>query len=353
MKLSYNDRQHAYWLDGKRCKGVTSVAGIPDDTYNLQNWQKRMVALGMALPSSAPLLERAVAHFDDKAELNNIAEDAMRAAKAHDKAERGTAIHRVLERHDLGQELIDTPENRAMRVAYDKALKAAGLEVVEEYVERIVVHEKHLIAGRFDRYLRRRRDGKLVVGDVKSGSIAYPHKMAVQLAMYVNADWLAGPVPGSGGETEEFSKLPEKLDRKSGYIIHAPDPDHVNIVKIDIGKGWTAFNKAIVPTLAWRKQADLVQEVGSVEVAELLEPASDERAQWIRGRLNVLATFIGDPAKRMVALGWPAGVPKPKEGVPWTEAHVDELDGLLSKVERECSASFPVDDPSQKEMQAA
>ena len=42
MHLKYNDRQHAYWLDGSRCKGVTTVAKIPDDTYNLDQWRKRM-----------------------------------------------------------------------------------------------------------------------------------------------------------------------------------------------------------------------------------------------------------------------------------------------------------------------
>lgn len=354
MKLSYNQRQHSYWLDGKRCKGVTSVAGIPDDTYNLQKWQQRTVALGMALPESGPLRDRAIAHFDDRSELGDIAEDAMRAAKAHEKAARGTAFHRVLERHDLGQSLIDTPENRALRTAYDKALQAAGLVVVEEYVERIVVHEKQLIAGRFDRYFKRKRDGKLVVGDVKTGSIKYPHKMAVQLAMYVNADLLAGPIPGSGGETEVFEKLPENLDRKWGYIIHAPDADHVDIVKIDIAKGWTAFTKAIVPTLAWRKEDDLTKEVGSVEVADLLEAASDERVSWIKGRLQLLTMLDNaDAAKRMVALAWPAEVAKPKSGGAWSEQDIDALDAVISHVERECSAGFPVRDPAKREMKSA
>ena len=124
-----------------------------------------MVALGMARDQS--LLELALAHHDDKNELNDIAESALRAAKAGEAAARGTAIHRILERHDLGEEIIDSPENRAFRAAYEKALEAAGLIVVPEYVERIVVHPKLRVAGRLDRIFKRRRDGKFVIGDVK------------------------------------------------------------------------------------------------------------------------------------------------------------------------------------------
>ena len=44
------------------------------------------------------LVERAAAHFDDRDPMDEIAEEALVAAKAHDAAGRGTAIHRVAER---------------------------------------------------------------------------------------------------------------------------------------------------------------------------------------------------------------------------------------------------------------
>lgn len=358
MKLKYNDRWHSYHLNGTRCKGVTNVAGIPDDTYNLQNWQKRMVALGMALPDSKPLHERALAHFDDKSALGDVAEDAMRAAKAHDAAARGTAIHRTLERHDLGGELIDTPESRALRAAYDKALDAAGLIVLPEYIERVVVHDKHFIAGRFDRLFRRKRDGKLVVGDIKSGenAIKYPHKTAVQLALYANAPLLAGPIPGSGGETETFEKFPE-TDKKWAYVVFTPDANHVAVHKIDIAKGWKAFNRAILPTLEWRKEANLIQVVGTVEVDDLMGPAPEERVTWIKGRLQLLAIVDNaDRAKQLVALRWPASVPKPKDvkagAAGWSEQDIDELDAVLTSVEDDVSAGFAPSDPTRERMAA-
>lgn len=351
MKLSYNDRQHAYWLDGARCKGVTSVAGIPDDTYNLQQWAKRTVALGMAVDTS--LSERALAHHDDKRELGYVAEDAMRAAKAHEAADRGTAVHRVLERHDLGENIIDTPQSRALRAAYDKALDAAGLVVVPEYVERIVVYPEHKIAGRFDRLMRRRRDGKLVIADVKTGSgaVKYPHKTAVQLALYANAPLMAGDIPRDGGDTEDFEKLPDKIDMRWGYIIFAPSSDAIEVVKIDIARGWSKGWKAAQLALDWRKQGDLVVPVGTTSVADLTAPASDERVAWIRGRIEVLKMVDDvDAAKRMTALLWPQGV---SGKGPWTEADVDLVDEVLARVEKASSAGFPMADPAHEGMKAA
>jgi hypothetical protein len=80
MKLKYNDEQHAYWLDGKRCKSVTTVAKIPDDLYRLQMWEKRQVAIGLA--TSHDLLEAVAAHVDDDDYLNGLCEKAKELAGA-------------------------------------------------------------------------------------------------------------------------------------------------------------------------------------------------------------------------------------------------------------------------------
>jgi hypothetical protein len=362
MKLSYNDRQHAYWLDGERCKGVSTIAKVPDDTYNLTQWGKRMVALGMSIDATrdGDLAERALAHHDDRDALNGVAEDALRAAKAHEAAARGTAIHRVLERHDLGETIIDTPHSRALRAAYDKALTAAGLSVVPEYVERIVVHQKPLlVAGRFDRIFKRKRDGKFVIGDIKSGSnaVKYPQSTSVQLAMYANAPLLAGHIPGSGGETEEFEKMPEKIDLKRAYIVHAPDPDHVEVVEIDIAGGYDVYKKAIVPILAWRARKDLIKPIGITSVLDLEAPADLERVEWIFARLRIIREFTDASAREMTAALWPQGVPTAKrvtagDGV-WSENDVDLLDEMLATVEKQWSTPFAELDPARKDQKAA
>src|SRR5262245_47535975 len=249
MKLRYDDQHHSYWLDGRRCKSVTTVAKIPDDTYSLDQWRKRQVAIGMAV--SPPLVERAAAHYDDRDQLDRIAEEAMVAAKAHEAAGRGTAAHRITERIDLGQDIVDTPLARAVQAAWTRALDDAGLDVVTQFVERIVIYPERFIAGRFDRWCRRRSDSRLFVVDLKTGdnAVKYPHSIAVQLALYANAPFLAGPIPNGGGTTQLFSPLPDELDRQVGYVVHMPTEAQAEVVEIDIAAGWDIVNQAVFPIL--------------------------------------------------------------------------------------------------------
>lgn len=350
MKISYNDRWHSYRLTpdptpeekesgkepaSKRCKSVTNVAKVGDDSYGLQAWGKRQVALGMALEPD--LIERAAAHYDDRDQLDEIAEEALKAAKSHDKAAKGTAAHRITERVDMGQQLIETPFSKAVGEAWTRALKDAGLEIVPELIERIVVYPELYIAGRFDRIAKVKRSGKYAVVDLKTGSIDYPHAIARQLAMYAHAPLMAGPIAGSGGETELFEKLPDKLDLKWGYIVHLTD-DKVEVVKIDIAEGWKNVEKSVFPMLKFRDNKNLVEKLVEQEI--VVGPAKDDRVAWIKGRLSDLAP--NPEAKAMVIARWPAGIsPKP----PWTDGEIDVIDEALASVEKDTTAGFPIADP--------
>lgn len=347
MKLTYNDSNHSYFLEGKRCKSVTTIAKIPDDTYSLDQWRKRMVVMGLALTPA--LVERAAAHYDDRDQLGRIAEEAMTAAKAHEASGRGTAAHRIAERHDLDQMIVDTPFARAVRNAWQKALDGAGLDIVPEYIERIVVYPDLKIAGRFDRIARRRSDGRLVMLDLKTGANAakYPHAIAVQLALYVNAQYLAGPIPNEGGSTEEFTKLPTDLDRKWGVIVHMPTDDTVEVHKVNIEAGWDIARNVVFPILKWRARRDLTKTVGSTLVADPSGEAPSERVDWLRGRLSLIGMVDG--ARDVVASRWPLGV-APRG--PWSDADIDELDTMLVTVEADASAGFPTRDPALADVKA-
>lgn len=359
MKLSYDDKRHTYRLNGTMVKGVTSVAGVLDDTYNLQKWGQRMVVLGMSRDTS--LAERVKEYGDDRDALDRVAADALTKAGAHEGAERGTAIHGILERYDRGEPVntekslryVSAEEAEATCAAYQKLLDGAGLKIVPEYIERIVVQEKPFpMAGRFDRLVKRTRDGKLAVLDIKSSenAIEYPHKTAIQLAAYANAPLLAGDLPEEGGVTEEFSKMPENIDKKHGYVI-VPDPNNMRIVKIDLVQAGEVLRKYIPGALDWRKASGLVEELGTIQVEDATAPANEDRTAWIRGRLKML-TMVDDTeeAKAMVALKWPAGVAT--KG-PWTENEIDLLDALLIEVETQASAGFPIRDPALNGMKAA
>lgn len=323
VKLSFNSKQHAYWLtpdgDGakaRRAKGVTTIAKIPDDQYAITQWLKRGVAAGMGL--NPALVERAAAHHDDRDELDGIAEEALTAARAHEAAGRGTAAHRIAERIDLEQMVVDTPLARQVAAAWAKALDGAGLEVVPEYVERVVVFPDMPLCGTFDRIFRRKFDGQLVIGDIKTGARAlqYPHAIAIQLAAYANAPLLAGKLDNRG-VTESFTPMPA-VNKRRGYVIAMPDDANVQVKTVDIEAGWEAFQKIVSPTLEWRARRDLVHDIEQVTIT----PYTDN----IKGRLGVLK--LVDGGRDYVASHWPVDTPfKP----PW-----DEVQGraILDSIER-------------------
>lgn len=259
MKLRYRDDVHAYWLDGARCRSVTAVAKIPDDTYALNAWAKRMVAVGMAVRPD--LAEAIAAHHDDRDKLDELVEVAIEAAKANDASRKGTAKHRITERHDAGESILMTPLAEQTIAAWSGLLEAHGLEVVPELIERVAVWPHDRIAGRFDRGLRD-REGRLVIADLKTGGrvVDYPHAIAVQLALYAYAPLMAGTIPPAGGETSEFEPVPE-FRRDIGYVLHLPDEGEPALLEVDIAAGWDIFQTAIRPTLAWRKRAGLIRPV--------------------------------------------------------------------------------------------
>lgn len=341
MRLVYNDRQHAYWLDGRRCKGVTSVAKIPDDTWSLEQWGKRMVALGLAI--NAPLIQRAQAHFDERDKLDEIVEEALVAAKAHEAAARGTAVHREAERVDLGLDWIDTPETRAIRAQWAAALDSAGLEVAREYVERIVVYPDELVAGRFDRLCRRRSDGRLVFVDVKTGenAIRYPHSTVCQLALYANAPLVAGPLVRSGKneETDQFQTMPDDIDRTVGYVVYLPAEGPGQVHRLDLTAGWDTVTRICFPTIRWRKTDGLVEQITALEFAG--PAANPQRVGWLRERVAAIVDTGHGPA---LAGRWPAGVPTLKQG-GLTSDHVDIVAQVLDKVEAELGCPFGATDP--------
>jgi hypothetical protein len=334
-RLSFSSKAHAYWLTtddsdkAKRTKGVTTLAKVLEDNYSITQWLKRNVAAGMGMRPD--LVERAAAHYDDRDELDGIAEEALTAAKAHEAAARGTAVHRITERIDLEQMIVDSPIARQVQAAYANALADAGLEVIPDYVERAVVYPDVPLAGTFDRIFRRKLDGALVLGDIKTGARAlqYPHAIAIQLALYANAPWLAGKLSDKG-VTETFSAMPG-VDKRNAYIVAMPgdDLENVQVRPVDIAAGWEAASKLVFPILEWRARTDLVRDQPIATAS--LTPHTDS----IKGRLGILKMVDG--ARERVARAWPDGVPtKP----PWTDDQGAAINRVLTDVELALGVPF-------------
>lgn len=186
---------------------TTTYIDVLEDKYNLNKWDKRMVALGLA--DRPDLLLSIQAHRDDKAVLDRICDEAKEAARAHAKATEGTAVHALTERVDRGEQLPVLPATtQALLAAYEKA--TAPLKAV--YIEQFCVQDHLKIGGTPDRIVE--FGGERYIADIKTGSIEWGAlKIAMQLAVYACSQTY-DPADGSRGYHE--------ANLKRGIIIHLP-----------------------------------------------------------------------------------------------------------------------------------
>ena len=209
---------------------TTTFVGCMDDMNGLMKWQARQVALGMGQRNDL-VLAAAAANPDDKKTLHDIAEKAKEAAKSSAAADIGTALHSFTERIDRGQPLGHVPqEYQADLDAYRQATE----QIEWLGIETFRVHDEWQIAGTADRIGRFPWSPRPQIFDIKTGGIDYPHKMAMQLAMY--ARMTPYDIP-----TDTRTADPEPLDLNYGVIIHLPaSQGRCDLYEIDIAKGWGA-----------------------------------------------------------------------------------------------------------------
>lgn len=258
MKLRFNEKVHGYFLDGRRIKAVTTVAKVPEDGYALDQWRKRMVAIGVAYNPDLAAQVKLADSEGDKDLLNECAEEAMTRAGAHLAAEAGTKAHATSEAHDRGEEHDDA----FTAARWQMMLDAAGFDIDPEMIERMVVYPDEKIAGRFDRLPIRRTDGCHVLADLKTGASAvrYPHSTIIQLALYANAPVLSGELAviaedeegNKTWQTEDFTSLPEDLDRETGYVLYMPEGGELEVWAANLKLGWKCVQDICLPTLRWR-----------------------------------------------------------------------------------------------------
>lgn len=202
----------------------TTFVSTLEDTWNLNRWQQRMVALGL---SERPDLLLSISNArDDKAKLNRICEDAAEAAKAHAKATIGTALHGLTEKLDRGEDVGTVPPDyTADLTAYQAA--TAQLTVVE--IERFMVLDLWKVGGTPDRIVE--VNGKRRILDLKTGSIEWGiAKIAQQLAVY-SRSMLYDPT------TRERSYTHVEADW--GIIAHLPAGEgRCELYRVDLEKGW-------------------------------------------------------------------------------------------------------------------
>jgi hypothetical protein len=207
---------------------ATTFVGALEETYNLQKWKMRRVAYGMGQRKDL-VLAAAATTLDDKRKLGEIADSALEAAEASVAATTGTALHALTERIDHGQPLGTIPSEYEADI---KAYQTATQGIEWTGIESFRVYDRWQVAGTADR-VGRDRKGRLRIYDIKTGSIDYPHKMAMQLAMYARS------LPYDIA-TDQRGEL-EDLDCHRGVIIHLPaGQGRCDLWEIDIASGWGA-----------------------------------------------------------------------------------------------------------------
>lgn len=143
-------------LDGGRSRAYTRASTLGkaiEDTYHLSKWLQRSVAFGLSRRPDLIALVAAVAtnEGEDRDPLDQLCEKAHEAAKGDKGANVGTAIHKLSERRDAGEDLAYLPPLLLDALdAYSRWM--TNFEVLAS--ETFVVCDPLETAGSFDRVVR-------------------------------------------------------------------------------------------------------------------------------------------------------------------------------------------------------
>ena len=321
---------------------ATNIAKLLDDTYNLQKWSNRQVALGVArTPSIAAAIN---ADHDNNKHLDRLCEQALTIAGGTEKRDLGTALHRLIERHDR-QELHHDGEWRDHINAYDAALAAHRLTIDREWIEVVLVNETYGIAGRVDRVLWD-PEGRLVIADLKTGSYKSWLAWATQFAVYATAThWW-------NDTTDQLIPIEPGLFRQDHSLaIHLPaqeTPPHCQIHALSVPAGLDAMLMALevrrmratdkLPALqatTYHHPALLDQLEQSI--VDTFDPAQI-RVQ-LQTRIDRLKNEHPNAARALIAR-WPAGVEYLKKSDAHTAQQLEHINRVLTQVEADLSIPF-------------
>lgn len=232
----------------RRC---TRYVGVLEDLYMLQQWEKRMVALGLVERSDLRL--SISAHSDDKGRLNRLCDQAKEHAKGSAAATTGTALHTLTDIVDSGGKLPHLDPGPAASIEAFRAA-TAPLKVID--IERKLVLDTFKVAGTADRIYE--YQGQRYIGDTKSGNIELGIlKICMQLAVYARSKTY-NVVTGERGI--------HGCSTTRALVMHMPATDdpaqaRCELVWVDVEAGWEAV-----------KVARAVWEQRALKFADLTEP---------------------------------------------------------------------------------
>lgn len=328
---------------------ATTWAKALDDQSSLINWSMRMCALGLITRKDL-YAQVAACRPDDRDALSRLVDQAKEAGGGSTGANLGSALHAFTERIDLG-ETVDVPDLWRPDIdAYTKAIAEHGLTVRRDLIERVVVVEELGVAGTLDRvYVT--ADGRLVIGDVKTGQTLDFNRLAIsiQLSLYANADTLYDLA------TETHAPMVD-VDKSTALVVHLPSGQgRCEIHEVDIAEGWRYAQLAGQVRAARahgrRSSGDCLfvrktptptpSEVG-VAAASRSQTGESQFRQWIVARLEQIRGNAD--ATRMMNHTWPYGVPGLKTDHQHTVVELGAIAAAVDVVEAAFELPF-IPDP--------
>lgn len=177
VKVDFYPGRHAYYVDGKRKRGVTTFIGIKDKSRPLIYW-----ATGLYRDFLYKVLEReeviAPEHIEEGCKQH--------AVKLKEASNIGSQVHEWVESHIRGEDP-EMPEHPNVITGVTSFLEWEQKNGVKYLsVERIVYSRKHDYVGILDLEVMF-RDGKRYLVDIKTSNGIYNDYM-MQTAGYVKAD---------------------------------------------------------------------------------------------------------------------------------------------------------------------
>lgn len=345
------DRYSRPLVDGQPHTRPSTLGKTLDDQGGLMVWGKRMVGFGLADRPDLLAMLQTIDREDTKA-VNQLCERAAEAGGATLRRELGTAIHKVLECSWSDPTYKPPAQFQQHVAAVNEALRKAGLSVVPGSMERFVVCAQFQAAGSFDLAVTDGTD--IFIADLKTGSSVDLGALgfAVQLACYANAETFYD------GQTHTPMF---EVNKSTGVIIHLqPDTAECNLYWLDLEIGFDALILALdVRTMRKQKPLVKIAPVAAMKAADLATKAEQVVAAgdpWRTWMVDRIRQLIADGHGQLVADMWPTEVPKLSTSEELSVPQQEQIERLISNVERSAMSMFPMEKPesdSQPELETS
>ena len=227
---------------------VSTIAKMLDDTYHLDLWKDRTLAVGMARRPDLAKLARGMDpnNKDHKWELKKLVEQARDSATGSDGSNHGTAFHTLTEGADRGDPVPPgtEPDMAAQLELYTIAMFLLDARPYADWTERVVLNRDYDLVGRLDRMMSADPVGLglppgpriNVIGDVKSQKTMDfgQQAIAMQESIYGNAHLWWNDVEGRWEDID-----PDLISKQWAVVMHTPSIDvRADMWRMDIEQGY-------------------------------------------------------------------------------------------------------------------